>query len=145
MTSFVPSAVIGELLVDCGVFTDPLDQDVWPLYAGFMADTPDDCACFYDTQGVKDGRLMLTGANIFHYGLQLRVRAHSYPDGWEKIQEAAAALEATQHTFVSYETQTYRVDNVSAETPPFFLGHEEEGTQRRNLFIINYLATLQET
>lgn len=145
MTFHAPSAIIAEFMIDEGIFTDPNTSKDWPLFVSFMPDDnalPDDIATIYDTPGVKDGRQM-GGQNVLHPGFQVRIRSDIYDDGWEKASEVEEALQAVVRKNVSRDQRSYRLDNLSQASPILFLGLED-GSKRRNLFTINYLATLKE-
>lgn len=146
MSSHAPAEVLRSYLVGEGVLGDPEGSSLtWPGYVGFLPDkedVPDDAASLHDTEGTKDGRLM-RGTNILHPGITVLVRARDYDEGWTKAQAIASALEeATGDTEVVGAT-TYTLRNVSQQGPVIALGLEE-GTRRRFLFSINFLATLSE-
>lgn len=147
MTAHSPASVISAWLIESGVFTAPTDNDDWPVYIGIMPDgrgVPDDCAAIYDSPGLKDGRLMGSGLNILHHGIQIRLRARVYADGWEKGQEITEALAAaTLQNQVVLEGYTYSLQNVSQQETLIPVGYEES-PPRRALFTVNYLATLVE-
>ena len=119
---------------------------VWPAY---LASLPDgdlidhDCMCFYDTAGIDDGRLMV-GPVIQHYGLQVKVRSSDYQEGWAKIQAISAALQGIQNEVIIYDSDTYIIRNVSHTTPIVPLGNEY-GKKRRFEFVVNLIATIQQT
>ena len=96
-----------------------------------------------DTDGLLDGRLMNTGENVIHKGVQLMVRAEAYNTGYQKTQAIATALEGVDGDQITIETKTYQIDNVSQTTAVVVLG-QEEGSKRRELFSVNFLITLKE-
>src|SRR5678816_1809962 len=50
----------------------------WPVFVGYLPDLPDNAICVYDTAGRLDGRIMRTGEQIEHAGIQTRVRGLNY-------------------------------------------------------------------
>ena len=151
MAANSPAVVLREYLIDQGVFTAEADAGSWPLYVGHMPDAvgvPDNCAAIYDTAGIKDGRLMLAGLGILHPGLQIKVRARTYAAGWAKADAVRVAMDAIkraeQEVDATDSFYRYRLDNLSQTGTVLPLG-TEKGTKRRQLFSINYLATLEET
>jgi hypothetical protein len=101
-----------------------------------------DSAVIYDTAGLKDGRLM-SGANILHHGLQVRIRAASYEDGWAKAESVLSVMEAIVNEEITIDAVDYIINNVSQTSTIAALG-AEPGTKRRELLTVNFLATLKE-
>jgi hypothetical protein len=126
-----------------GSLTAPADGSDWPLYT---AHQPDDSsvktnsACFYDTPGVKDGRLM-AGSVISHYGMQLRIRCDTYVTGYAKAEEVALAMDDIFNAPIVIGANTYSIQNISRQSPVLPLG-EEKGTKGRQLFVVNFRATI---
>jgi len=140
-----PADVMAEYLVAQGLFTDPSKGKAWPIYLTHEPDAPttkDDVGTIYDTIGVKDGRVM-SGENIFHFGIQVRVRAQQYLDGWQKARDVVADLETVKNVEVLVEESVYTLVNISQTSQVLFIGLDES-TKRRNLFTVNFLATLKE-
>lgn len=139
-----PAYIVAQYLINEGVLGDPLGTSLeWPLYHGHLPDhagLPDDVAATYDTEGVKDGRLM-SGPNVVHHGLQVIVRALSSQEGWSKIHEVCAALEAINAAGVTIDSVDYTIVNVSQRGTIMSMGLEG-GTKRRSLFSVNFTVTL---
>lgn len=144
--------IIATHLIDLELFTAATAvPSTFPLYVGFMPDQEDatpDSAALYDTEGVKDGRLMRGGSNIVHPGIQLRVRSTVHDTGWSKIheiEEEIASMLRTEITVWDDPLLTkYRVQNCSLTSPVIFLGLEE-GPIRRYLFTANWLVTISQS
>ncbi|KKK87216.1 hypothetical protein LCGC14_2755460 [marine sediment metagenome] len=141
-----PSLIFSEYLIDEGIFTDSSLNVNWPMYISTMpdADTVEsDVGTIYDTEGLKDGRIMVDGENIFHKGNQIRIRSKNYADGWAKAEEVIALFEAVADVSIVINSITYEIKNVTQTTSIIPLG-VEEGTKRRDLFTINFLSTIKE-
>lgn len=140
-----PANIIRDYLIDEALLTDPDDSGAWPAYIGNLPDGKDTnhnaVACI-DTSPTKDGRLM-GGTPLFHFGVQLLVRATDYDDGYVKASALDAALAAVDDDEVTIDSVTYQIVNVSAATGIVALG-QEEGTKRRWMFSLNFLATVKE-
>jgi hypothetical protein len=137
-----PAEVIRQLLLDLSLGFESGD---WSVYVSFLPDRPDSAICVYDTMGRQDGRIMATGEQIEHPGVQVRVRGQNYIETHAKATAIARALDLQMRTEVVISTEeAYRLDNVSRTSPIIPLGVEEEGDRRRHNFTINAVLTLQE-
>ena len=141
-----PAILIRQYIIDdLLLLQSPSGAATWPCYIGSMPDgdlISHDCACIYDTTGVKDGRLMI-GPTIQHYGIQLMIRSEEYQDGWEKIDDICSALDAVVQIDLIYNGETYRVHNISRSGSILPLGNEPN-TKRRFLFTANFLVTVHQ-
>jgi len=148
-----PAKVLREYLLKEGLVEENGPNTDWASYVGSLPDNAnpasnaarisDNIVAVMDTTPVKDGRLM-SGVNILHYGLQVLVRAVKRSDGYQKCEAIAAALEAVDGATQVVGRYTYTFHNISQVTGTVSLGQEEESTKRRELFSINFLATIQE-
>jgi hypothetical protein len=139
-----PALILKEYLVDALLLQTPSGATEWPVYLQALPDgdyIEDDCGCLSDGGGDKDGRLMI-GTVIQHYKIQLRARSREYDDGWNKINSICDILDFISNEDVVYDSDTYRIYNVSRDviTP---LGQEEE-TRRRWLFSVDFLVTISQ-
>lgn len=142
MITHSPAAIIADFLIAEGVFTDPSADSSWPLFIAHEPNSPDECGTIYTTTGVDDGRLM-TGVNILHHGIQIRVRGDDYDAAWLQLQDALDSLEGLNNESVVIDSSTYTVFNTSQTGPAIPLG-VEPGTRRRFLFTANLLVSLRE-
>lgn len=129
--------IIGQHLKDQGHF-----NNAFPLYYNFLPDqkgVPDSCASLTDSGGKKDGRYMEDGTNVFHFGLQLRIRHLQAKEALDKILVVTDYLATLKNMNIGNHT----IWNVTQETPPLFMGLEE-GTKRRSHYTVNFLVTLEE-
>lgn len=140
-----PADVIRQMLVDLELASDQPDVD-WFAYTGFLPDNPNSALCVYDTSGRKDGRLMKTGEQITHPGIQIVIRGLDYLPTRGRAQDIALALDAQRKTVVAIEsTGSYIVHNVSRTGDIISLGMEMEGDRRRHMFTINAMVTIETT
>jgi len=126
-----------------GSLTAPAAGSDWPLYTAYQPDDSSvktNSACFYDTPGIKDGRLM-AGSAITHYGMQLRIRCDTYTTGYAKAEEVAVAMDDIFNASQVIGANTYTIQNISRQGPVIPLG-VEKGTKGRQLFVVNFRATL---
>lgn len=84
-----PAGQIADLLVRKGLGMFPAANVSWPIYISSLPDDPADAISVYDTTGTEEGRLMATGQRIEHPGIQIRVRAANYQDGWNRSRAIA--------------------------------------------------------
>lgn len=139
-----PAAVVREFLIANNVFGDPDASSLsWPLYLSFMPDDfgVSEAVAIYDSPGWKDGRYM-SGENIIHFGVQVRVRARSFDEAWAKAMEGCLALEAVNGDTVVVDSTSYVLLNVSQQGSPMFLGIEP-GTLRRSHVSVNFNVTMR--
>lgn len=135
-----PADIIRQLLIDLGLGAAVGD---WTTYVSFLPSDPEKALCVYDTVGRIDGRLMQTGEQIEHPGIQIRVRGADYVTTWEKAKAIALALDAVNQNLVSISSdETYTINNVSRSGPVIPLGMEVEGTARHYHFTINAVLTI---
>lgn len=139
-----PADVIRQMLVDLGFANDGPGAG-WHAYTGFFPNDPVSAFCVYDLQGRKDGRLMKTGEQINHPGIQIMFRGKDYLTTRDHTDAVALALDAQRKTTVAVEsTGVYIVHNVSRTGDIMSLGMEAEGDSRRFLFTINAVLTIEE-
>lgn len=150
--SHTPSDIVAELLKGSGLpFTDPDDQDAWPLFTSFMPDgprVPDNAGCVTDTTGVRHARRFDTGGMAVSYGIQVSIRSTTAAAGYEKALEVQSLMSAVHQQAVVIGSDEYAVQTCSQTSPILPLGQErtsETGsslTKRRSLFTLNFLVML---
>jgi hypothetical protein len=140
-----PADIIYQLLLDLNLGTEDGD---WKMFVGFLPDlsptqASDNAIAVYDTAGKFDGRLMYSGHQVEHPGVQIRVVGPVYPDTWEKVNAIALALDGVGKVSVAVSSEeAYVVANVSRSGSIIPMGMEEEGDRRRHNFTINAMLTL---
>ncbi len=86
----------------------------------------------------------MSGTPMFHYGVQLLLRASDYNTGYAKADAIATLLAAVDDDDVAVDSNnTYTVVSITQTTGVVVMG-QEEGTKRREMFSVNFLATLKE-
>ena len=142
MSLLPPSKVMQLFLIDQGYGNLP-PNTVWPIYFGFMPGVPQapaDAIAVYDTVGLKDGRLINTGEVIEYPGIQIRVRATAYENGFDRIQRITNKLDTVLKHLIIIGNDAYTIHNITRLGPPISLGQEEGST--RVLFVVNTRMTL---
>lgn len=140
-----PAYIIAQYLKDQGEVTDPDSSGDWMAYVGTLPggdEAEHDAVGVMNTSPVQDGRLM-TGAGIYHHGVQILLRASAHNTGYAKAHDLLEALEDVDDDQVTCGSDTYEINNVSPAGGVVSLG-QEEGTRRREMFSVNFLATLKE-
>lgn len=140
------SEVLRQLLLDKALVevTEGTPVKDWAAYLSFLPDgapAPDNAVAIYDTPGLTDGRIMKTGENIIHHGVQVKFRAKTYILGWRKANDVAQEFEKVLRRTVTVETSTYKVQAISQVGTILSLG-VDEGTKRRDLFTLNVIVSL---
>lgn len=133
--------VIRQLLGDLN--HGSLSNGTWPIFVGFLPNSPDNALCVYDTAGVMDGRVMRSGERVEHPGVQIRVRALDYLAARTKAIDIATALDAQIRTEITVDALTYRINNISRAGAILPVGVEETDRQRHH-FTINAITTIEE-
>ncbi len=142
-----PAYILAQYLIDEGLLTDPSESADWKMYTGSLPDgllTDHNAVACIDTTPVKDGRIM-GGDPLFHHGIQLLLRSTDYNTGYAKASLLAEAFAAVDDDQVAIDSglNTYEIANVSQVSGVLVLG-QEDGTKRREMFSVNFLATLKE-
>lgn len=136
-----PSDIIRQLLINLGHATA---LGAWPIYTSFLPDEPDNAIAVFDTAGKFDGRIMSTGEQVEHPGIQVRVRGLVYPTTWEKAQTIAEALDSQNQITIAISSEdVYALQNVSRSGPVLPAGVDED--RRRYHFTINATVTVRAT
>lgn len=144
-----PAQILAAYLVDQALGTDPSLQAAWGVYINFMPDhtgVNDNMISVRDTTGLKESRCMNGVVSEFP-GIQIKIRSKTFSEGWAKVKAIANALDvvAGASTNIGGTGGTdYTLANLSRTSPAIPLGFDPVDSKRRDLFSINYLATLQE-
>lgn len=132
--------IIRRVIIDAGLGAD--SGETWPVFTGFLPDEVDAAIAVYDTSGIKDGRVMTTGEQITHPGVQVRVRGPVYPEVFKKAQDIAAELDNTFGISIDMSADSYRISSISRTGDILPMGVEMEGDRRRFNFTINAVLTI---
>lgn len=139
-----PAYILAQHLIAEGLVSSPSESGDWPVYVGHMPDgnnVPHNVVAAIDTTPVKDGRLMRTGENIFHPGVQVAVRSTNFNEGFAKAHAIAKALESVANTSVDVESEAYTLLSIT-QTTGVVLAGQEEGPKRRELFTVNFVVSI---
>lgn len=138
-----PANIIQQFLIDEELGT--VDGE-WKAFVAFLPERPDDAICVFDTVGRLDGRIMRTGEQIEHPGIQVFVRGKDYLETYRKAKSIALALDAVKGVEVAMDSeQSFTLLNVSRTGSMHPVGVETEGDRRRHRFAINAVLTLAPT
>lgn len=140
-----PADIIGQLLVDLGVASDPTTDTSWPVSVSEDLATPDNAISVFDTQGVEQGSVHNDGEVQEQEGILIRIRARDYPTGFTKAHAIAIQLDQN----VSYEpvllgSKNYIVHSVNRTGGVIHVG-KESPSSKRHLFTINAVVALTQT
>jgi len=139
-----PAAVVATYLTGVALMTVPSSAGDWPLYISYLRDeqgVKDNAGAIYNTTPVKDGRWMVDGSILQHYGIQIILRALTEETGWAKCNILANQLDSVVNVDVIKDGSTYRLHNISRMGGVNVLG-EEMTTKRRKMFSMNFLVSL---
>lgn len=137
--------VIRHLLIQMGHGVLPSTRVVgtpWPISASKELPSPDETITVKNTQGSDDGRMMGNGRLVYHYGMQVRIRALDEQTGWVKAETLRAALaESVKRTVVAVGANSYKVHAVTHIGPVIPIG-DETPQSKRKVFTINCTAAI---
>ena len=143
-----PAAIVKQYLINELAGVDPVTDPTtdWPIFVGTMPDdddVKDRALAVFDTAPRLDGRDVQDGDVFLHYGIQVLVRADSYPTGWTRLKLVMDKLDVALSVSVVYNSTTYKLVN-SSRTSFFALGTEPD-KRRRETFSMNSLVAIMET
>lgn len=141
-----PASMLQQILIGLPLpeVTDPeVSGEIqdWACFYSSMPDgkgIPDDCVALYDTTGVI--RDALIEGYVQEFGLQMRVRARGYDDGWQKTDAICEQIQSLFHHIISAGGDQYKFQRVSQTSSIAALGPERDDPKRREIFTVNFLA-----
>ena len=141
-----PADVVRWLLVgsplNLGADPTVLPLGAWPLYESNEPSTPDNCVTLYDTDGKDDGRSMIDGQVLDHYGFQVRIRSVDKSTGRVKADAIRDALMgAIYQNGVVIGAANYWVHCIANIGRALFIGTDSPNT-KRSLHTINAVVSL---
>lgn len=136
-----PAAVLANYITGLALMTVPSASGDWPLYISHLPDDSDSAGAIYNTTPYKDGRRMVDGARLQHYGIQITIRSETEEEGWDKCNVISGQLDTVHNAETIFEGTTYQIHNVSMTGGINSLG-DEIGTKRRKMFTMNFLVSL---
>ncbi len=140
-----PADVIAQLIVDQGWGVEYVDDNTdWPVFASGEPDLPDACITVYDTTGVDQGRVQVTGERQESNGFQVRVRGKVHKVAFAKVREIAVGFDTDVYAAtVNLDGVAYRVHSVKRSGDPLFIG-KDAPRSKRSLFTLNGVVSLRE-
>ena len=133
-----PADVLRHALVSGGMgvlpsIATPGTPLIWPMYVGRLPNKPDNIIGVYNTAGVKQGRYMRTGESLFSNGWQIRIRAVSHIDAWNKAKDIQKHLDTIRQFGVIIETSKYIITSVTQIGSPIPMGQGRESKRREGI------------
>lgn len=121
----------------------------WTVYVGFTPSEGDKAITIFDTAGKLDGRMMRSGEQIEHPGVQVQIRSDLYWEALDRSQEIAAMLDAQYKTLIPINLpgkpeMIYELLNVSRVGGVVPIG-VEDGDNVRHYFTVNAILTVRAT
>lgn len=146
--SHTPADVLAEALAQAGTVVRPDavpagQTPTWPVYVGHLPDSPDNAVAVYDTSGTPDGRIMKTGETIRHPGFQVRTRARTHQEAYQKLLQIAEAIDAIRRLVVALDGTGYTIAAATRTGDLLPLGQEPD-SKKRDGFTLNGTITYQQ-
>jgi len=141
-----PAYIVAQYLIGQTLLSNPGDSGDWHVFVGYLPDGDNvdhNAVGCIDTSPVKDGRVMMSGETILHYGVQLLLRASDYNTGYSKAETLMRNLETITEFKVDIGGDTYIIWNVSPATGVVAIG-QDDGSKRWEMFSLNFLVTIEE-
>lgn len=141
LTFSTPADILWQYLIDiAALFTDPDDDDPWPLYNDYLPDSgyvADDVAVIFTTSGILHGKDE-DGTQYQHYGLQLRARSSDKRDAYEKLKNVMSSLLIINNQEILIPGgDTYVLYSISQTTDivPIHIDHK-----KRTHYTVNFIV-----
>lgn len=150
---YSPAEILRQHLIDEGSIHDPEETtsagSQWPGYVASLpeeAGVPDDAVAVYDTTPVLEGRLM-SGVQISHPGIQIRVRSLDYNAAFQKVQAICDHLATVSKQMVEMGAGELDEDFLSLEavtrtSGPISIGRDSTSQKRYFNFTANFTLTI---
>lgn len=136
--------VLAGVMLALELGTDPLAEIPadWPIHLSALPPEDNRAIAVYDTEPVKEGRIISSGEGIRRWGCQIVTRAgkNEYSLGWSRMMQIVDALEAVGAKSVAFDDGTYIIKEVDVESGPMFFGREPEN--ERPKFSTNVLVLI---
>jgi hypothetical protein len=141
-----PAMVMQQAIINASLGTLPTVPQAqttpWPVYCSLEPDAPDNVVTVYDQAGQDDGREMIIGDRVIHYGIMVKFRAVDHPTGFPVAQAMADWIDRRiNQMLVATNAATYVIWNMSRKTDVVMLGRDVPRTQR-SLFSISATAAI---
>jgi hypothetical protein len=145
-----PAEVTAAWLIQVGDAGDPTSwssgtgNTLWPVFTQGEPFTPDQLIVCKDTVGQDDGEEMVTLDLLYHYGIQIMVRAQDHLTGYIKacqIREDMAKKGGGITVAPLGSSHTYQIWCFAHIGPVLPLG-KQVPTTKRSLFTINAMLPI---
>lgn len=141
-----PSDIIASLMTQPSgsQFSDPVVKLAWPVYISELPDgqgVPNEAAAIYDTHGRILARFLASGNVVQDYGIQVKIRATNYRDGYIRLGQLAKFFSTVKHQTVTIASVSYVVDTIMQTSPVISIGQDE---RRRAMLTVNFMLSLIE-
>lgn len=142
IADYSPADITSRVLIALGVLSAPDDGLSWPCFVNGEPPDPDNIVTVYDTAGSDDGRSMIDGSVLGHYGINIRIRATKHTTGWNKARTIFDAIsnDVYQH-IVTIGAVSYLVWCFSKIGDILSVG--KEPNSQRNIFTLNALISVK--
>ena len=101
---------------------EALDGTNWQVTCGTLPSEGSRNICLYDTSGQIFAQSMHDGEVLQHYGIQVRVRAPNYPQGYEKARSLINYLVTLDQESIIEDDLTYTASGVTITSSILSLG-----------------------
>lgn len=141
-----PARIVRQLLVNDGQGTDPADDGSWPIYYNTEPDR-EGIITVVDRTGRPDGRMMPTGEQVQHHGIQVLVKGGTHDVGYTKANSIFVWMSETAlNNSLTISGSSYVVYCFHLTSPIIdFEGQSEQPATRRHNFSINAVAAIRQT
>lgn len=140
-----PADVLRYLLVSLGGGTLPAASGSWPIHVSNEPTSPDSVITCYDTSGILNGRIQVTGEMVEHHGIQIRIRSATPAAGYTKANAIKILLDSSiNRDSVNIDGSEYLVHAVTRQGGIANIGRNVP-TSKLNIFTLNAIIALRQT
>lgn len=126
MTIHSGAQILAKVLWELGYLTQPSVVSLWPAYINNLPDVVVNAVALFDTSGVQDGRIMATGEQIVHPGVELLLRSDDLGVIPNPLRTVAAAMDGIKNYALTIDSNSYILRNASRRGEPMFLGRDPD-------------------
>lgn len=146
MTRKSPEAVMAQWLIETiegfGLLGDS-PSPTWPVFYTRMPESPHKVVSVIGGPGLRDGRIMRSGAVVLHPSIQFMVRAGDADTAFDACQTIANAVDVLKNVDVVFSGNdfAYVVRAFSRRHQPIALLEDDKKRQR---YVFNGYVTIEE-
>lgn len=138
-----PAEVIHQWLLNEALIEGPTGT-TWPGFVNNADERKSDMVVVLDTAGRIQGKTHASGETQEHYGIQLQVASESQADGYSKISEIFAEVDALARASVTISGSTFIVDAITPTSTIIRIG-KEQPEDYLYLFTANFVVSIKQT